>query len=233
MRATEPDAFDGPDLAVARLWAATVTMVFVRIERERQLKAQRQAAARERDRLEEFASVVSHDLWNPLNVAAGNLEMVRTRLVDAETESTELDVIDRSLHRMESIITDMLTLARQGDAINETGHVSLSTLAETRCDGVDTPSASLSVRGGVRVKADRSRLRQAVENLVRNAVDHGGDGVRVAVSLLDDAGFYVEDDGPGIPAERREEVFEAGVSTDPGGTGLGLKIVSEVAEAHG
>lgn len=71
--ATEPDAFTEPDLAVARLWAATVTMVFVRIERERQLKAQQQAVARERDRLKDFASVVSHDLRNPLNVAAGNL----------------------------------------------------------------------------------------------------------------------------------------------------------------
>lgn len=160
--------------------------------------------------------------------------MVRTRLADAGAESTELDAVDRSIRRMEDIIADMLTLAREGTAIDETEPMSLSTLAEGCWDGVDTASASLSVRGDLRVQADRSRLRQAVENLFRNAVTHGGDEVSVAVGPLDDgAGFYVEDDGPGIPEESRKEVFEAGVSTDPEGTGLGLKIVSEVADAHG
>lgn len=81
------------------------------------------------------------------------------------------------------------------------------------------------------ILADRSRLRQLLENLFRNAVEHGGDDVTVTVGELDH-GFYVEDDGPGIPEEDREEVFETGYSTSDEGTGLGLCIVKEIIEAH-
>ena len=235
--ATEPDAFDDSDLAVARIWAATVTMVFVRIERERQLRAREDEVARERDRLEEFAGLVSHDLRSPLNVAAGNLELVRERLRDDSVELAEIDAIARSIDRMEALVDDMLTLARQGSAIDETEPVSLRAVAEASWESVDTADATLVVAGDVRLRADRSRLRQALENLFANAVTHGGAAVRVEVGPLGDetgaTGFYVADDGPGIPEDVRDRAFDAGVSTDADGTGFGLKIVVEVADAHG
>ncbi|WP_050032499.1 GAF domain-containing protein [Halorubrum halophilum] len=232
--ATERDAFDESDLAVARLWAATVTMVFVRIERERQLRVREQEIARERDRLEEFASLVSHDLRSPLNVATGNLDLIRDRLQAEHEEMTEIDTVARSLDRMEALVEDMLALARQGTAIDETESVSLAALAEECWDSVDTTAADLVIAGDLQFRADRSRLRQAVENLFANAIAHVGESVRIEVGALSDGdGFYVEDDGPGIPADRRDEVFDAGVSTDPEGTGFGLKIVAEVAGAHG
>ncbi|GAB7009152.1 ATP-binding protein [Halorubrum trueperi] len=231
---TEPGAFEESDLAVARLWAATVTMVFVRIERERQLREREAEIARERDRLEEFASLVSHDLRNPLNVATGNLDRVRDRFEEEHEDTTVIDTVARSLDRMEALVEDMLTLARQGSAIDETEPISLSSLAEESWWNVDTGAAEFAVREDLRFRADRSRLRQALENLFANAVTHGGDAVRVEVGPLDDGrGFYVADDGPGIPVDRRDDVFEAGVTTDPDGTGFGLKIVTEVADAHG
>ncbi|WP_128906277.1 sensor histidine kinase [Halorubrum amylolyticum] len=231
---TEPDAFDESDLAVARLWAATVTMVFVRIERERQLRVREREIARERDRLEEFAGLVSHDLRSPLNVATGNLDLVRDRLRAEHEDMAEIDTVARSLERMEALVEDMLTLARQGAAIDETEPVSLAGLAEECWDSVDTASAELVVADDLRLRTDRSRLRQALENLFANAVAHADESVRVEIGVLpDDGGFYVEDDGPGVPADRRGEVFDAGVSTDPEGTGFGLKIVAEVADAHG
>jgi PAS domain S-box-containing protein len=235
--ATEPDAFDDSDLAVARIWAATVTMVLVRIERERQLRAREDEVARERDRLEEFASLVSHDLRSPLNVAAGNLDLVRERLREDHGELPEIDAVARSLDRMEALVEDMLALAKQGTAIDETEAVSLSALAEECWGNVDTERAQLAVVGDLALRADRSRLQQALENLFANAVAHVGADVRVEVGPLDDAagdpGFYVADDGPGVPAEVRDQAFDAGVSTDPDGTGFGLKIVAEVADAHG
>jgi len=233
---TEPDAFDDSDLAVARIWAATVTMVFVRIERERQLRAREDEVARERDRLEEFASLVSHDLRSPLNVAAGNLDLVRERLREDHGELPEIDAVARALDRMEALVEDMLALAKQGTAIDETEAVSLSALVEECWGNVDTERAELAVGGDLVLRADRSRLQQALENLFANAVVHGGADVRVEVGALGDAGdpgFYVADDGPGVPAEVRDQAFDAGVSTDPDGTGFGLKIVAEVAEAHG
>ena len=232
--ATEADAFDDADLAIARLWAATVTMVFVRIERERQLRARESEIARERDRLAEFASLVSHDLRNPLNVATGNLDLVRERLAEERMELSEVDTVIRSLDRIEALVEDMLTLAKQGSAIDETEPVSLAAMIEECWTGVDTEDAELVVAGDCRFQADRSRLRQALENLLANAVTHGGPSVRVEVGPLDDGtGFYVADDGPGIPADIRATVFDAGVTTDRDGTGFGLKIVSEVADAHG
>jgi len=217
---TDPDAFDESDLAVARLWAATVTMVFVRIERERQLRVREQEIARERDRLEEFASLVSHDLRSPLNVATGNLDLIRERFREQHEDLAEIDTVARSLDRMEALVEDMLTLARQGSAIDETEAVSLATLAEECWDSVDTAAADLVVGDDLRLRADRSRLRQALENLFANAVAHAGESVHVKVgSLADGDGFYVEDDGPGISGDRRDRVFNAGVSTDPEGRG--------------
>jgi signal transduction histidine kinase len=67
---------------------------------------------------------------------------------------------------------------------------------------------------------------------MRNAVEHGGDDVTVAVGALND-GFYVEDDGAGISEADREDVFEPGYSTSEDGTGFGLSIGKRVADAHG
>jgi len=95
-----------------------------------------------------------------------------------------------------------------------------------------TAEATLVVESDQRIQADRSRLQQLVENLVRNAVEHGGADVTVTIGALED-GFYAEEDGPGIPTENRDAVFEMGYSTIEDGTGFGLSIVNQIADAHG
>ncbi len=92
--------------------------------------------------------------------------------------------------------------------------------------------ATLSVATDRILDADRTRLRQLVENLLGNAVEHGGEAVAVEVGDLDD-GFYVEDNGPGIDPADRGEVFDSGSSTAEQGSGLGLTIVREIEDAHG
>jgi|SRR6056297_1740290 len=79
-------------------------------------------------------------------------------------------------------------------------------------------------------------LHELFVNLFENARDHGGSSVTVRVGMLDGSdrsGFYIEDDGAGIPAEDSEEIFEWGHTTTGDGTGFGLAIVAEIAEAHG
>jgi signal transduction histidine kinase len=81
-------------------------------------------------------------------------------------------------------------------------------------------------------EADHARLQQLFENLLGNALTHGGSGVTVRVGTLAE-GFFLEDDGSGIPPADRDTVFESGFTTNASGTGFGLSIVSDITEAHG
>jgi signal transduction histidine kinase len=195
--------------------------VTARVERERQLR-------RQKERLDEFASVISHDLRNPLNVAQG-----RATLLDEQTESEHLDPLLQALDRMEAIIMDTLTLARQGETIDETESVSLTNLVGKCWGTVDTDAATLEIADDMTFQGDHDRLQHVFENLFRNATEHGGTDVTVRVGRADEDAIYVEDDGSGIPAERRDEIFEPGHSSTSDGTGFGLTIVKRIVEAHG
>jgi PAS domain S-box-containing protein len=197
--------------------------LYVDISERRQLE-------REVERLDAFTSVVSHDLRNPLNVIQGSVQLVAEQYDDENVER-----IARAADRMERLVDDLLTLARQGETVGETRTVDLERLAERAWSNVDTADATLTVAEGTpTITADPDRLTQLLENLYRNATEHAGPDVTVTVGPLTEAsGFYVADDGPGIPEEERETVFEQGHSTKPDGTGFGLPIVRSIAEAHG
>ena len=127
----------------------------------------------------------------------------------------------------------MLTLARRGQTVDETEPVDLDAVAEAAWESVSTDTVRLEVESTGRFEADESRLRQLFENLYRNAVDHGGESLTaLRVRRIDGAGFYVEDDGQGIPEEDRERVFDSGFSSASDGTGFGLAIVSAIVDAH-
>ncbi len=196
-------------------------------ERTRELEARERQLTRQNERLEEFANVVSHDLRNPLNVADGRLELARE-----ECDSEHLDRVAQAHDRMEVLIDDLLTLAREGAVVTDPEPVDLDAVLEACWANVATSEATLRADLDRTVRADESRLKQLFENLVRNAVEHGGTGVTVTVGELPN-GFYVEDTGPGIPADEREDVFDTGYSTSQDGTGFGLSIVEQVAKAHG
>lgn len=132
---------------------------------------------------------------------------------------------------MGTLIDDLLTLSREGRKVTDPQPVDLPTISNGCWENVETDEAALTVTADRSVRADRSRLKQVFENLFRNAVEHGGKDVTVTVGELDD-GFYVADDGPGIPPGERDEVFEAGYSESANGTGFGLSIVKQVVTAH-
>lgn len=190
------------------------------VERRQELETQN-------DRLDEFASVVSHDLQNPLQVAAGRLE-----LAQSECDSAHLDDAATALDRSQALIDDLLTLARTDGTVESREAVSVSDQAEACWQVVPSDEATLTVESDQTVSADPTQFRRILENLFANAVEHGGANVTVSVGELDD-GFYVADDGRGIPEADREDVFDAGYSTTPDGTGFGLRIVKQIAENHG
>jgi len=229
----ETDAFDEIDVSLAETVAAHTTTALNRIDRERELE-------RQNERLEEFASIVSHDLRNPLNAAEGHLELSRSA-----QNGEHLDAVARAHDRIGALVDDLLQLAREGSAATEPESVELADLVEDSWENVDTDGATLDIEVESAIRADRSRLGQLFENLIRNSVEHSSTSSRtesddgaergdVTITVGDvETGFYVADDGPGIPEDDRERIFDSGYSTRDDGTGFGLAIVEEVADAHG
>ena len=211
-----------------------------------QRRAYERRLERQNERLDEFTSIVSHDLRNPLTVAEGHLE-----LAQADCDSDSLDKVARAHERMRALIEDLLTFARAGETATDIEPIALADIVEKCWQTVDADRATLVVEADRQVRADTAKLRRLLANLLRNSVEHGSTGGRsqssdatdqsgatatVRVGVIEDAdrhGFYVADDGPGIPADDREQVFEEGYSTGEDGTGFGLKIVQRVAEVHG
>jgi PAS domain S-box-containing protein len=216
----ERDAFDETDVRLFRILSSTVESALSRAERERQL-------ARRNERLNDFASIVSHDLRNPLNVASSHVELARMTGEPAD----HLDKIEDALFRMEDLIEDILARAR-GENELEREPLSLRAAGKDAWGNVDTAAAKLQLDGDARFSGDPDRLQQLLENLFRNAIEHGGDDVSVRVGSLEN-GFYVADDGPGIPEERHEDIFEQGVTHSEEGTGYGLAIVTDIVDGHG
>ena len=223
----EPGSFDESDMHLAELLVANVSAALDLLE-------QRAALTRQNERLDAFASVVSHDLRNPLTVAMGRLELARE-----EVDSEHLDPAVDALVRMNDLIEDVLTLAQHGRSGADVERLALRPLVDAAW-GMAGDGGTLAVDGDLgEVVADEGLLSQLLENLFRNAVEHGGPEVTVRVGRFDDGktgaarGIYVEDDGPGLPGDLGDRVFEAGVTTGGDSVGLGLSIVREVVDVHG
>ncbi|AJF26696.1 histidine kinase [Haloarcula sp. CBA1115] len=211
------------------------------VEAERQ-RLHREAIEQRNERLDEFAAVVAHDLRNPLNVASGQLELERM-----DRDSEQLETAATAMDRMETLIDRTLTLARSGHVISDTEAVDLAELLDSCWEAVPTMDATLENEVTAVIDADPDRLRHLFENLFRNSVEHGSTS---AQAKSDDAiergsadltirvgeisgGFYVADDGSGIPPEKRDAVLDDGYTTTDGEGGLGLAIVQRIVEAHG
>ncbi|WP_254523196.1 hybrid sensor histidine kinase/response regulator [Natrinema caseinilyticum] len=199
-------------------------------------RKRRERKLRERnERLDAFARIVSHDLRNPLGVAQGYLQ-----LFEESGDPEHADKIRDGLDRMETIIEDVLAIAREGEWATDTEPVDLESIAHDAWDHVSTPQATLTVADTTTLEADRSRLLRLLENCFRNSVEHGGAAVTVRVGLEEadgeegsERGFFVEDDGSGLPEELRNRLFDPSVSSSSEGLGIGLWIVREVATGHG
>jgi signal transduction histidine kinase len=222
---------------------------WVSVALERKLVAER--LRRQNDRLEKFATLVSHDFRNPLNVADGWLDVA-----SEDCGSEAITKIQASHDRMRTIVDEVLALARAGQTVDDPTELDLGPVAADAWEQVATGDATLAVDLDLSVRGDRPRLQRLFENLFRNSVEHGStsnraqpddsvehgspsnrteddaDDIAVRVGALS-GGFYVEDDGVGIPADRREHILEFGFSTADDGTGIGLGVVEDIADAHG
>lgn len=191
-----------------------------RVERERELE-------RQNERLDEFASIIAHDLRNPLNVA-----QTRTELVERECDSEHLEDIRQAHDRMEALLEETLILARQGEMVSDLEPVRIADVVRECHEMIGTDGSTAVIEDDVQIHCDRDRIRQLFDNLISNAIDHGGNDVEIRVGMLEDDGIYIEDDGPGITTSESEKIFKPGYTDSDDGTGLGLAIVSRIVEAH-
>jgi len=205
------------------------------------------ARAASEDRLRRFLADASHELRTPLTSILGYAELfdlgVRDRPADL---ATSMRHIQHEAARMGTLVDDLFLLAQlDHERPLAQEPVELDAVAEVAVDAarVSTPERrfTLEIERPVRVTGDELRLRQVVDNLLVNAVEHTPDTVTVSLRVgQDDTSAYVEvhDDGPGIPEADRRRIFEPFFRSDPsrsrstGGAGLGLAIVSAVVAAH-
>ncbi|WP_254810308.1 hybrid sensor histidine kinase/response regulator [Natronosalvus amylolyticus] len=181
------------------------------------------------EQLESFAATVAHDLRNPLNVADGNIDLAREQV-----DSPYLETSAEAIAEMAVLIDELLTLAKKGATIDEQSRVSFDELLQISSNNIEMTDATLVIEGSAVIQCDPARTREALENLLRNALEHAGTSVTITAGILGQGdGFYVEDDGPGIPPEAREKVFDRGHTTAAAGTGFGLAIVEQIVVAHG
>jgi two-component system OmpR family sensor kinase len=206
------------------------------------------------DRLEDafagqrgFVSDASHELRTPLTAIRGQIEILgRSKSPSREEVDATVTEVSREIARMDRLVEDLTLLASSDEGI-----AYRATFLELRPFIADT-AASVAQAAGRRVElgtvprgrltADGDRLAQVLRNLLHNAIEHtGAPGVvRVSASArADRVRIAVDDDGPGIPADERERVFDRFHRTDPsrsrrgGGSGLGLAIARAIVEAHG
>lgn len=182
-------------------------------------------------RLETVAHVLSHDLRNPLTVALGHIETIND---EGDIPHQSMDAIRQALLRMDAIMSDALVLARE-TTLSDVEVVDIQKHAKATWELVPTETAILETEGTLHVEADPGLLSNLFENLIQNAVSHGGQSVTVRVGVLEgEDGFFVEDDGSGIPPEIRDNIFESGISTkgDEDHSGLGLAIVKAITDSH-
>ena len=195
------------------------------------------ALARQR----EFVADASHELRTPLTSVLANLELLADSL-DGDGQDAAQSAL-RSSRRMRRLVADLLLLARH-DAAHQAPHTATDlgqVLVEAAAElGPIAGGHELSIQAGrAVVDGARDELHRMTLNLMENAIRHTPRGTRVlaAVERVDgNVRLIVEDDGPGIPKDLRDRVFERfvrGVGDRGGSSGLGLSIVHAVAQSHG
>lgn len=200
---------------------------------------------------EEFVANVSHELRTPLSLIKGYTETLLDGAKDNPEVATRfLQTIQRNAERLQFLIEDLLTISEleSGRVRMDPGGLSLGLVVDrVFADYRDRASRKgvrlVSTIGDITARADERRIQQVFSNLVDNAIKYGRLSGTVTVNAVrrptDLVEVSVGDDGPGIPPEALDRVFERfyrvdkARSRDQGGTGLGLSIVKHIVQSHG
>ena len=180
---------------------------------------------REKARLGSFAGMLAHELRNPLNIA----QIYSTQAHEGDDAAAEQ--VEQAHTRIEEMIDVLLIMARSREATIDRETVAIADVATDVWDHLSPGEADLIVETDREIRVDPVHFQHLLKNLFSNAIEHGREDVTVRVGDHD-GGFYVADDGPGVPEDRREAVFEPGYSSKADGIGLGLTFVGHLVEMY-
>lgn len=200
-----------------------------------------EALGKRRDRLAavgELAAGIAHEIRNSILPISGSVQILAQGLDENDERRKLFNVVEREMENIEGFVRSLLSYTRNQEP--QAAAVDLRAVAEQVAGDVElgtSKKTSVRVQGGREwAWADEEQIRQAVRNLVMNAVDAVDAGGEITLRIGSEADgrpwIEVEDDGPGIPDDVRNRVFQPFFTGKPGGTGLGLAIASRIVEDH-
>jgi len=182
---------------------------------------------RKNKKLDEFAKIISHDIRNPLSIAKGHLDLY---INENETDSS-LEKTHNAINRIENILDEVLEITTTDSATLEKKHVNIQYIVNNCWENIDTKDADIHIGTNTIIPLNEKLASRLFENIFKNSIKHGGKDVKIKIGAID-SGFYIEDDGKGIPSENRNKIFNSAYTTSSSGKGLGLTIVEHVCDAH-
>jgi len=197
---------------------------------------------RSNERLQEFAYILSHDLQEPLRMVSSYIDLLESELadeLDAETQEYMQFAVDGA-ERMRGMIDGLLQYSRVESEGEEFSPTDIEAVVEGVLDDlrlkIRERDAEVTVRSLPTIHADGDQLGQLFQNLIKNAIEHGGDGVAIEIDATETTAGYrlsVSDNGPGIPETEQDDIFglfDKGGDSD--GTGIGLAVCERIVSRH-
>lgn len=235
--ASDPEARAASRFALARILDLELAIMLHTYRED--LEAQHMAA------VGTLTAGLSHEIRNPLNAAALQLAVLERRVRRLPSEAQEgalepLSLVREEIRRLDHLLEDLLQYARPREFERKPVEMGglVERVAQLLASDADSRGVTLvrSVEPGVVARGDETRLREVILNLVLNALDVSERGAEVRVTARGlgpaEIEISVEDDGPGVPPDQREKIFQPFFTTKSHGTGLGLAIVHSIVTQH-
>ncbi|MFC7077574.1 PAS domain S-box protein [Haloarcula halophila] len=244
---SKQEPFDSDERFLLEILASTAAAALDRVERETKLKAKQTELERSNEALQQFAYIASHDLQEPLRMVSSYVDLLESEYgdeLDGEAAEYMAFAVDGA-NRMQEMVDALLRYSRVETQAGEFERTESDAVVSETLDSlrmrIDEVDATVSTGSFSAVRADPNQLGQVFQNLLENALDYtdeAGVDPRIEIDATEADGvveFRITDNGPGIPDDKVEDIFEIfkrGGAHDTDGTGIGLAVCQRIVQRH-